>query len=85
MIISIIVQVSCDRCGQCFQVNVDEASTGTSAYNIAKDAIRGSLDYHDTDGKTGASSIQDGQQLCDVCTRECDAMAKGTREAATDA
>ncbi len=74
-LINIIASFECDLCGVQFKITVDpavEASDGSSAYDLAEDAVKGSVDYEQIgdDILLGICSVQHGKHLCDACTTE---------------
>lgn len=76
-ICNITVNVECDECGRQFSVQMDAAEVppdGWSAFDMAVDAVRGSLDYKDSEyeGFIFSSSVQDEKQLCRRCTTDHD-------------
>ena len=80
--------VECDQCGLQFSVAIEETSSCPlewSMYDMAIDAVRGSLEYEEVPLQGGrlsgliskSSSIQNGQILCAECTRIEDAKHAG--------
>lgn len=71
---------NCDGCGCQFSVLIDNAQKvpdGWDLYDIAVDAVRGSIGYQDRTQKQGSSSVQDDKHLCAKCTRAADDNAEG--------
>lgn len=73
--------VTCDSCGTPFSAGIDEPTippAGWSMFDIAADAVRGSLEYQYETlqekgkrpwiGNAGLSSVQNGELLCCECT-----------------
>ena len=74
--------ILCDRCGVEFSVAIEETTipvAGWSMWDVAEDAVRGSLDYAQTYRVDRIaclighlSSVQQGQMLCADCTASVD-------------
>jgi hypothetical protein len=82
-LIEMRAEFKCDGCGRAFSVEVDSAPAipeGWSAFDVAEDAVRGSVAYRgpkDANGTTGSSSVQEGRHLCGPCTSVADASEEG--------
>ena len=76
------VHANCDECGLPFRVELELAYTtphGWTVYDLAVDAIRGSLEYHDSVILgSGSSSVQGDKHLCHMCTYKADRKAERT-------
>lgn len=80
-IVSVRASVECDCCGSPFSVALDESYVppkGWSIFDVAVDAVRGSSEYRGP-GLT-SSSVQEGNQLCAICTSRFDCDAAQSRE-----
>jgi hypothetical protein len=68
----------CDGCGRPFNIRIEPPYVppeGWSVFDVAEDAVRGSIDYvgpKNEDGTRGSSSVQDGRHLCGLCTFTAD-------------
>ncbi len=65
--------IACDECGREFSVAIEETThppPGWSMWDVAKDAVRGSLEYNERDAGHWhiSSSVQDEKMLCAACT-----------------
>ena len=73
--------IECEGCGVEFSVGIAEdlmPEAEWCMWDVAQDAVRGSLDYRQASGQPNVSSlavssIQDGKMLCADCTRTADA------------
>jgi hypothetical protein len=76
-VIRIRAHIKCDECGAQFSVGMDpsyEPPAKWSLWDVAEDAVRGSVQYEDKLWQYGlVSSVQDGKMLCKACTEKADA------------
>lgn len=71
----IMATILCDACGTKFQVEIDPAEkppAGWCAWDLAENAVRGGTSAEGT----GSTSVQDGEMLCRLCTKERDGKAE---------
>lgn len=72
-LIGVRAEFHCDDCGSPFSVDMEPSyvpEPGWSVYDIAVDAVRGSIRYTGPfhDGLRGVSSVQGDRCLCGRCT-----------------
>lgn len=75
-LVVILAHISCDRCGERFEVDLDAAykpPADWTLWDCAEDAVRGGVSLHDNFLKS--TSVQNGQMLCPTCTRKIDEAA----------
>lgn len=85
-VIKIRAHIECDECGAQFSVGMDPSDKPVKdwcLWDMAEDAVRGSVQYEDKIWQYGlVSSVQDGKMLCKDCTEKADARpdenAKGS-------
>jgi len=76
-VIKIRAFIECDECGAQFSVALDPADPtpdGWTLWELAEDAVRGSVNYEDKTWHSGlSSSVQNDKMLCKDCTAKEDA------------
>ena len=80
-VIKIRAYIECDECGAQFSVGMDPADKPNkdwTLWDMAEDAVRGSVEYEDKSWRYGlVSSVQDGKMLCKDCTTKADEQSEG--------
>lgn len=82
-LIEVRAEFLCDGCGRPFSVRVEAPYVppeGWSVFDVAQDAVRGSIDYvgpKNPGGFRGISSVQNDRHLCGLCTSGADASEEG--------
>lgn len=75
-VIKIRAYIECDECGAQFSVGMDptdKPNKDWSLWDMAEDAVRGSVEYEDKLWQYGlVSSVQNGKMLCKDCTTKAD-------------
>jgi hypothetical protein len=87
-LIHIRAHFDCDECGKQFSVGIAadyEPPAGWCVFDVAVDAVRGSVDY-DEKGYVGglSSSVQNDKHLCRTCTVKADEASPDEEDSPID-